>query len=120
MKELLHTEFGAKGEDAASHVLLSKGYTILDRNFRWSHLELDIIARKDDLVVFAEVKTRNSAFFGEPYIAVTRSKQRQLIRAANAYISKKDLDCEVRFDVFSIILNANETKIEHIENAFQP
>jgi putative endonuclease len=120
MKEMMHTEFGLKGEEVACNLLVSKGYQILDRNFRWSHLEIDIIAKSNDQLIFAEVKTRTTALFGEPYLAVSRAKQKQLIRAANAYIQQKKLESEVRFDVFSIIMNSKETKVDHIEEAFHP
>lgn len=120
MTELRHTEFGARGEAIACDALLSKGYSILERNYRWKHLEIDIIALKCEELVFVEVKTRGTAFFGEPYNAVTRTKQKQLIKAANAYIHDKNLDYCSRFDVFSIILNQHERKIEHIEYAFTP
>ena len=68
----------------------------------------------------AEVKTRKSNFFGEPEEFVTRQKQKHLIKAANAYIEKNNLDLEVRFDIISIILSGNEQKIFHIEDAFHP
>ncbi len=120
MTQLLHTEFGAKGEEIACNFLLTRGYSILERNYRWKHLEVDIIALKEEELVFVEVKTRNSTIFGEPYSAVTRAKQKQIIQVANAYINSKKLDYYSRFDVFSIILNRNETKIEHIEYAYTP
>lgn len=117
---MIHTEFGVKGEDVACNLLISKGFEILDRNFRWSHLEIDIIARFQYKVIFIEVKTRTTAIFGEPYMAVSKTKQKQLIRIANAYLMQRKIDSEVRFDVVSVILNSKETRVEHIEDAFQP
>ena len=71
-------------------------------------------------MVVAEVKTRNSDALGKPYNSITISKQRQIVKVANAYIQENDIDEEVRFDVVSIVLNSREMRLEHIENAFYP
>ena len=115
-----HNDLGEKGEDLANAHLIQMGYTILERNWRFGKEEIDIIARIADELVIVEVKTRNSDFFGEPHEFVTKGKQSHMIRAANAYIEKHDLDLETRFDVIGIILNAKGQKIDHIEGAFQP
>jgi putative endonuclease len=115
-----HNDLGEKGEDLANAHLIQMGYTILERNWRFGKEEIDIIARIADELVIVEVKTRNSDFFGEPHEFVTKGKQSHMIRAANAYIEKHDLDLETRFDVIGIILNTKGQKIDHIEGAFQP
>ncbi len=115
-----HNELGKKGEELAIAHLRKYGYEILDRNWRFGKEEIDIIARIGQELVIAEVKTRHSDFFGSPEEFVSRSKQQHLIKAANAYVEKKDLDLEVRFDVIGIILNSKEERIHHIEDAFQP
>ena len=115
-----HTDLGIKGEEMAAEHLLSKGYKILDRNWRFGKEEVDIIAQQDGWLVIVEVKTRNSDYFGEPQESVSKTKQNHLIRAAHAYVEKKDLDLEVRFDVIGIILNKREQSLKHIEDAFQP
>jgi len=71
-------------------------------------------------LVFVEVKTRQTAQIGEPFLAVTKSKQKHLIKAAHNYIISKDLDVNARFDVVSIVHNSYRTTIEHIEGAFTP
>lgn len=120
MNELKHNEFGRIGEEIAHRQLLSKGYFIRERNFTFGKLEIDIIAEKDEILVFVEVKTRNSNYFGEPYEAVSRQKQKQIIKAANAYIDQFECDLEARFDVFSLILSEKNQKVEHIVDAFRP
>lgn len=115
-----HNDLGEKGEELAVKHLEKNGYSILERNWYFGKEEIDIIARIGNELVVVEVKTRNSDFFGNPEEAVSRSKQSHLIRAANAYIEKKDLDLEVRFDVIGIILNQKGQKLNHIEDAFQP
>jgi putative endonuclease len=115
-----HIELGKKGETIAVNHLISNDYHILDRNYRWKNSELDIICVKDDMLIIVEVKTRSTSVFGEPYLSVNRSKQRQLIKVTNKYIELNGINMEVRFDVISIVLNKRSMDLEHIENAFYP
>jgi putative endonuclease len=115
-----HNELGEQGEELANAHLLRNGYTILERNWRFGKEEIDIIAIQGDELVIVEVKTRNSDFFGEPHQFVSKSKQSHLIRAAHAFVEKKDLDVEVRFDVIGVIINTKEQRLLHLEDAFQP
>jgi putative endonuclease len=119
-KMATHNELGQLGEDLALKHLLEKGYRLLARNFRFKHLEIDLIMQDEDKLVFVEVKTRQTAEIGEPYLAVTRTKQKQIIKVANWYIIENDLHNESRFDIVSIVHNSYRTAIEHIENAFTP
>ena len=115
-----HNDFGKQGEELAVQYLIGKGYEILERNWRNIHKEIDIIAKDGECLVIVEVKTRQTDEYGDPDIAVTRKKQRMLITAANAYISKYNMDVETRFDIISIIFKDGEPVIEHIEDAFLP
>ncbi len=115
-----HNDFGKLGEELAVDYLTGKGYEILERNWRNIHKEIDIIAKDGKFLVIVEVKTRQTDEYGEPDVAVTRKKQRMLIAAANAYITRKGLDIETRFDIISIIFRDGEPVIEHIEDAFLP
>lgn len=115
-----HIELGTVGENIAANYLSKLGYTIADRNYRWKKGELDLVCRDDRMLVVVEVKTRQTNAYGEPYTAVTRSKQKQLVMIADHYVKQKALDLEVRFDVLSIVTNSYETKIEHIKGAFLP
>lgn len=115
-----HNDFGVQGEDIAIDYLRSKGYVILDRNWRSGHKEIDIVARKDDIVVFVEVKARANAFYGKPEDAVTRRKMHLLVLAADAYLRYNAIDLEVRFDVITITGTAGKPYIRHYERAFRP
>lgn len=115
-----HNETGAKGEELAATFLQNKGYSILEKNWRFKNLEADIIASLANILVIAEVKTRRSNYFGEPETFVNKQKQKNLIKAAQEYIQRNQLDLEVRFDIISIILGDSQTKINHIEDAFYP
>ena len=115
-----HNDLGKLGEELAVNYLTGKGYKILERNWHNIHKEIDIIAKDGKFLVIVEVKTRQSDEYGEPDIAVTRKKQRMLIAAANAYITRKGLDMETRFDIISIVFREEIPIISHIEDAFLP
>jgi len=114
-----HIETGKRGEIIAVEYLQSKGYIILEQNWHNHHQEIDIIASKGNELIIAEVKCRTGTPLTEPYTAVNRNKQNLLIKAANAYIQRKNIDMETRFDIISITLG-KEVIIDHIENAFYP
>lgn len=113
-----HNELGKKGEQLAIDYLIKKGYTIRDKNWRFQKAEVDIIAQKDDILAVVEVKTRSTDYFGNPQDFVNPKKIKLLVTAINEYVISKDLDVEVRFDIIGIIKTKNETKIEHLKDAF--
>jgi len=115
-----HNKLGKKGEDIAYRFLVGKGFNILDRNWRHQKDEVDIIAMDGKFIVFVEVKTRSTAYFGDPDDAVDNKKQRFLIRAAEAYVESKEIFNEIRYDIISIIIEGNTQRINHIEDAFYP
>ena len=115
-----HNDTGDAGEKIAADFLSDNKYKIRHRNWRFGKDEIDIIAEKGNDLVIVEVKTRRSRFYGEPEMAVTRQKQRFLIRATQAYVERYDLDLEVRFDIIAIVLSPNGPEINHIEDAFYP
>jgi putative endonuclease len=115
-----HNETGQKGEELAAAFLKNKGYEILELNWHFGNLEADIIAIKDDILVVAEVKTRSSIFFGEPETFVNRKKQQNLIKAANEYVQRYQLDHEVRFDIISVVIANGKSDVQQIESAFYP
>jgi len=115
-----HDELGKKGEQLAVKHLQKKGYTIEEVNWRFGKGEIDIIARTSEMLIFVEVKTRHSDYFGDPESFVTKKKQNQVIKTANAYIEQKNIDNEIRFDIVSIVLNKKEQRLEHIKDAFSP
>ena len=114
-----HNELGKAGETAATEYLKAKGYEICHVNWRKGSIELDIIARTADELVFVEVKTRNG-HWEAPEDAVNNAKIRRIISAADSYIKYFDIDLPARFDIISIIGNGPNFEIEHIEDAFYP
>jgi len=110
--------FGKEGEQFAEKHLLKNGYKILHKNWRFGKKEIDIVCKKNDEIIFVEVKTRINNYFENPKEAVTRKKQKNIIEAANAYIEKYDIYLEARFDIISIVLSSKNPEIEHIEDAY--
>lgn len=115
-----HNKTGKDGETFAYEYLIKKGYLILEKNWRFKHLEVDIIALIHQTLVIVEVKSRSSNAFGEPEDFVSIQKQKNLVKATNAYIIEKNLNYETRFDVISVIHNSKETHINHLIDAFYP
>lgn len=113
-----HNDLGKKGEKLAVDFLVKNGYTILEKNFRYQKAEVDIIVQKGNLVAAVEVKTRSTPEFGNPQDFVKPKQIQQLVKAMDHYISEKDLDVEMRFDIVAIIQNKAGTRIEHLEDAF--
>jgi len=115
-----HNELGRKGERVAADFLRKKGLRIVETNWHYGHEELDIIAYDGETLVVVEVKTRQTDAYGNPETAVTKRKQRSIVRAANAYVVEHDLDVQTRFDVVSVVAAGNKTTVEHFEDAFYP
>ncbi len=113
-----HNDFGREAEQTAVRYLQQKGYEILERNWRFQKAELDIIAMKDNTLVVVEVKARTSDYFGAPESFVNPRKMKLIVQATQEYITRNDLDLEVRFDIISILKNRYKEELEHIENAF--
>lgn len=115
-----HNVLGKQGEKAATNFLINKGYEILDKNWHFGHLELDIIAKKNNIVSIVEVKTRATAEISQPEEAVTIGKIKRIVRAADAYVIQNKIEEEIRFDIITAVGFKNHFKISHIEDAFYP
>ena len=113
-----HNDLGKQGEQKALTFLEEQGYEIVAANWQEYKFEMDIIAIDDDEIVFVEVKTRATDFFGSPEEAVTIAKQQHLIEGANYYLEQNEIDLNARFDVVAIVMNENKTIISHIKDAF--
>lgn len=114
-----HNDFGKIAEDLAAKFLADLGFKILKRNYRFQKAEIDIIAEKEHQIIIAEVKARSSDAFLLPQEAVTKSKIRLLVLAANQYLEETKSSKEVRFDIVSVLKDhAGALKIEHIPDAF--
>jgi len=120
-KNTQKTELGAKGEQIACKYLSSHGYIILERNWRFSHKEIDIIAQQGNTIHVVEVKTRATTFFERPQDAVTKDKQRFLIAAINNYIQNiPDFTGEIQFDIITVLIEPQQELVEFIPDAFYP
>ncbi|WP_437225838.1 YraN family protein [Planctomicrobium sp. SH661] len=113
--------FGDRGERAAARYLRRQGYRILGRQVRSPLGEIDLIALDAETIVFVEVKTRSSHVAGHPAEAVGPAKQKQMTRAALAWLKRRQLlDRRGRFDVVAITWQAGAPPvIEHFKNAFE-
>lgn len=113
---------GKHGENIAARFLSRRGYKIIGRNTRTFVGEIDIIAKKEPLLVFVEVKTRRNSSFGAPYLAITEKKRKKLIQCARSYLNmKRSEDAEWRIDIISIEIGIFKRikKIEHFEDAIE-
>lgn len=113
-----HNELGELGEQLAVDFLIENGYKILERNYRYMKAEVDIIAQKKDVLAVIEVKTRSTTHFGDPQDFVNPKKIKLLLSAIDYYVVQRDLDLDVRFDIVAVIYQKDNTKIEHLEDAF--
>ncbi len=108
---------GEAGELSAINYIKEKGYIIAERNYHSRYGEIDIIAKKDSLYVFIEVKYRKNTSYGYPREFVDGRKQDKIRKTALTFISENNLpDGDFRFDVLEI--TGSFSNIEHIENAF--
>lgn len=105
---------GKKGEELAFNYLKGIGYELIERNFRCKFGEIDLIVKDGQVIVFVEVKYRSSDDYGSPKEAITNDKIKKIIKAAEYFIVKNNVNSLYRFDVVSIFKN----NIEHIKNAF--
>ncbi len=107
------------GEDIAVDYLKKKGYKIIERNFRKGYTEIDIIAVKDDTLVFVEVKSRKSNSYGDPFESIAPWKVKNLVKTAEFYkLLHPRLPDFMRIDAVGVFLSPDDRiqKIEHIEN----
>lgn len=117
-----NSDIGNKGEDFASEYLLSLGYTILERNWRYSRAEIDLIAKDEEILVFIEVKTRSSDTYGQPEEFISDYQQELIFKAAQRYMDKIGHDWEIRFDTISILVKEKfewkDYDLKHIKDVY--
>ena len=113
-----HNELGKLGEQKAVKFLQDKGYTILETNWTFQKAEIDILAQKEDTLAVVEVKTRSSLEFGLPQDFVNPKKIQLLVKAVDAFVNKRNLDLNVRFDIIAINKKGQEFVVEHLTDAF--
>ena len=113
-------DLGLSGERIAARWLLRHGWSIVAHRFRSGHRDLDLVARRDDVVAFVEVKARRGAAFGDPVEAVGWRKRRELVRSAWVWIDRHGHAGEAyRFDVVGVLLTSRGARIRHVEHAFE-
>jgi putative endonuclease len=108
---------GQSGEDLAARFLEAKGYQIISRNYRYRRAEIDLIAQKDQLLIFVEVKTRESNTFGNPEDFVGSKKAALVIEAADYYVHQHNWQGNIRFDIIAILTQPT-LDIQHMQDAF--
>ncbi|WP_406628700.1 YraN family protein [Ornithobacterium rhinotracheale] len=113
-----HNEFGKLAEDYAAEKYRKNGYEILAQNWYFHPAEIDIIAKRDNVLAIVEVKARHSEIFENPEDSVTRAKKKRLIAAADAYIQENDLDVECRFDIAVVTKKGQKLHFKVFTDAF--
>ncbi len=113
-------EKGDLGENLAADYLEKSGYKILEKKWKYSRFELDLIVESKTHLVFVEVKTRYSNVYGEPWEAVNKAKRKKICLSGDAYIRQMQSVKEPRFDIISILHMNGGTQILHLEDAFWP
>ncbi len=110
-----------EADNIVCEYLISKGYTIRERNWRpsTSRSEIDLIAQSGDTLVFVEVKARSDKDI-DPAEAMTTEKIKNVVRGANSYLCQQDFDFYYRFDVAAVSGNAEDYKLDYLEDAFLP
>ena len=115
-----HNDFGNLAEELAANFLVEIGYKILQKNFRFQHAEIDIIAAFKNEIIIVEVKARGTDIFMAPEEAVTKTKKKLLVLAADQYMKQNNISQEVRFDIITVLPDdTGKLKITHLEDAFQ-
>lgn len=114
-------ELGRRGEELAAALLQERGWAILDRNFRFGHKEIDLVARLGRLVAFVEVKTRRGLDYGHPMEAIGRLQRREIARVARAWIARHGRRGDLyRFDAISVLLQDGRLpQVDHLEDAWR-
>ena len=114
-------EWGRQAENIVCEHLISKGYTVRERNWRpkTSKSEIDIIAQKGDVIVFVEVKARTDKDM-DPTDAINAEKVKNLVRGANSYLMAQERDYFYRFDVAAVNGNEEDYSLDYLEDAFLP
>lgn len=113
-----HNDTGKKGEELAKNYLAERGYTILHTNWRYRHLEIDIIATRNNYLHFIEVKTRTTLYRGLPEEKVSRGKLKNLQSAADQYLYLTNNKKRVQFDTLAIVITPQNVQYDLIEDTY--
>ena len=114
-------DLGAWGEERALEYLISKDYVLLERNWRYSRAEIDLIVRSESELIFVEVKTRTAPRYLPPSYSITRRKQQLMLDVAAVFMERIGYEAAIRFDVVHILRYSDDHfKLEHFPDAFFP
>ncbi len=122
---------GERGESVVAGFLKSNGYTIIAQNWRYRHLEIDIIATKYNTIHFVEVKFLHNNKIAEPYEKVGKVKRGRIINAANGFLNSRlwhtflsrfgmNSNFEASFDIASVVGHGDYLTVDFFENAYTP
>lgn len=111
-------ESGMAGEDKAVSYLISEGYKIVSRNYRYRRAEIDILALKEDCLAVVEVKTRSSHFYERLSQCIPKPKIRRIVMAADHFVRQRGLSVEVRFDIIQVEGTDGNYRVTHTKDAF--
>jgi putative endonuclease len=112
--------FGRRAEDLVAAHLRTRGWRVLDRNWRFHHKELDVVAERDGMVAFVEVKGRSLGALGHPLESITAAKRRDLITAARAWIASRGRAAfRYRFDAAVVVRDGSRLTLEYFEDAWR-
>lgn len=112
---------GIHGEARAAAYLEERGWRVVDRNYRFGHREIDIVARRGGIVAFVEVKTRSAATWGHPLAAIDARKRAEILRVARVWVERHGRRGDVyRFDAIGVLPDGTgATLVEHVEDAWR-
>lgn len=110
---------GKYGEDLAASFLKDRGYSVIERNWRCSIGEIDLIARNKNFLVFVEVKTRNGSGFGHPFEAITAKKVLRMRRLSAKWVADHNLqELNLRLDAIAVLISGGKVSIEHLKQVY--
>ncbi len=118
--EIPSWERGRLAEEIALQFLLERGLILRERNWRHGHCEIDLIMESREKIHIVEVRSLSEPSAVLPHETVIRKKQRRLIKTANSYILRANVDKEVGFDILSVLFRCSKIKVEYIPDAFIP
>lgn len=115
-----HNELGKKGETYACEYLQSKGFNILEVNWRYRRNEIDIVAENEHNILFVEVKTRSSVLWGQPEMFLSQAQIDRIQTAVNFYIQGNNISKEPRVDVLALVSVNESFELKHFEDVIVP
>lgn len=113
-------DLGRRGEAFAAAWLERRGWSIVARNHRLGHKEIDLVVRRGSVVAFVEVKTRAGAGWGHPLEAITRAQRTEIERVARVWIERHGRPADIyRFDAIAVVWQGGRPSVEHVEDAWR-